>query len=50
MILIILYKAVNGHNISEHIMALAIYLLEMAVVTAEPRDKSVNIFFDKTIS
>ncbi|XP_020290278.1 E3 ubiquitin-protein ligase UBR3 isoform X2 [Pseudomyrmex gracilis] len=42
MILIILYKAVNGHNISEHIMALAIYLLEMAVVTAEPRDKSIS--------
>lgn len=42
MILIILYKAVNGHNISEHVMALAIYLLEMAVITAEPPDKSVS--------
>ncbi|EGI67359.1 E3 ubiquitin-protein ligase UBR3 [Acromyrmex echinatior] len=40
MILIILYKAVNGRNISEHVMALAIYLLEMAVITAEPPDKS----------
>ncbi|KAL6258401.1 hypothetical protein P5V15_010359 [Pogonomyrmex californicus] len=42
MILIILYKAVNGHNISEHVMALAIYLLEMAVFTAEPPNKSVS--------
>ncbi|XP_017880886.1 E3 ubiquitin-protein ligase Ubr3 isoform X2 [Ceratina calcarata] len=42
MILIILYKAVYGHNISEHIMALTIYLLEMAVVTAELPDKSMN--------
>ncbi|KAI4500168.1 hypothetical protein M0802_004585 [Mischocyttarus mexicanus] len=42
MIFIILYKAVNGQNISEHLMALAIYLLEMAVVTAELPDKSKN--------
>lgn len=32
----------NGHNISEHVMALAIYLLEMAVVTAELPNKSVS--------
>lgn len=50
MILIILYKAVNGRNISEHVMALAIYLLEMAVITAEPPDKSVNNSFDKIIN
>ncbi|XP_043254590.1 E3 ubiquitin-protein ligase Ubr3 [Colletes gigas] len=42
MILIILYKAVYGHNISEHVMALTIYLLEMAVITAEVPDKSMN--------
>ncbi|XP_033303152.1 E3 ubiquitin-protein ligase Ubr3 isoform X1 [Bombus bifarius] len=42
MILIILYKAVYGHNISEHVMALTIYLLEMAVITAEIPDKSMN--------
>ncbi|CAL7947523.1 unnamed protein product [Xylocopa violacea] len=42
MILIILYKAVYGHNISERIMALTIYLLEMAVITAEIPDKSMN--------
>lgn len=34
LIFIVLYKAVHGHNISEHCLALAIYLLEMAVVTA----------------
>jgi E3 ubiquitin-protein ligase UBR3 len=42
MIFVILYKAVNGQNISEHIIALAVYLLEMAVVTAEVPDKSVS--------
>lgn len=42
MILIILYKSVYGHNISEHVMALTIYLLEMAVITAEIPDKSVS--------
>lgn len=47
MILIILYKAVNGHNISEHVMALAIYLLEMAVITADSPNKSVSNSFDK---
>ncbi|XP_076232510.1 ubr3 ubiquitin ligase isoform X2 [Calliopsis andreniformis] len=42
MIFIILYKAVYGHNISEHGMALTIYLLEMAVITAKIPDKSMN--------
>ncbi|CAK9812220.1 E3 ubiquitin-protein ligase UBR3 [Anthophora quadrimaculata] len=42
IILIILYKAVYGHNISERVMALTIYLLEMAVITAEIPDKSIN--------
>ncbi|XP_026827990.1 E3 ubiquitin-protein ligase Ubr3 isoform X2 [Ooceraea biroi] len=42
MILIIFYKAVNGHNISEYVMALAVYLLEMAVVTAKGPDKSMS--------
>ncbi|GLV32959.1 Ubr3 ubiquitin ligase [Carabus blaptoides fortunei] len=36
--LVVLYKAVNGH-VSEHVMALVIYLLEMAVVSAEPSDE-----------
>ncbi|XP_076675053.1 ubr3 ubiquitin ligase isoform X2 [Andrena cerasifolii] len=42
MIFIILYKAVYGHNVSEYGMALTIYLLEMAVITAEIPDKSAN--------
>ncbi|KAK0089869.1 hypothetical protein PV325_004892 [Microctonus aethiopoides] len=42
MAFVILYKAVNDHNISEHIMALTIYLLEMAVVTANTLDKRMN--------
>ncbi|XP_076228505.1 ubr3 ubiquitin ligase isoform X4 [Nomia melanderi] len=42
MILLILCKAVYGRSISEHVMALTIYLLEMAVITAEIPDKPVN--------
>ncbi|KAG7208964.1 hypothetical protein KM043_015133 [Ampulex compressa] len=42
MILIILYKAVNGYNLPEYVLALTIYLLEMAVMTAEIPDKSMN--------
>ncbi|KAJ8687402.1 hypothetical protein QAD02_023196 [Eretmocerus hayati] len=42
MIFVILYKAVKGQNISEQVMALAVYLLEMAVVTAEVPDKSTH--------
>lgn len=42
MIYIILYKSVNGHNVSENVMALAIYLLEMAVMSAQVPDKAVS--------
>lgn len=44
MILLILCKAVYGRSISEHVMALTIYLLEMAVITAEIPDKPVSRF------
>ncbi|XP_012275050.1 E3 ubiquitin-protein ligase Ubr3 isoform X2 [Orussus abietinus] len=43
MSFIILYKAVHGHNVSEHVMALIIYLLEMAVMTADTSEKSNNL-------
>lgn len=40
--LVVLYKAVRGH-VSEHVMALIVFLLEMAVVTCETnRDDEVN--------
>lgn len=42
MIFVILYKAINNQNISEHVISLGIYLLEMAVETAEVPDKSVS--------
>uniref|UniRef100_A0A0C9QRP8 E3 ubiquitin-protein ligase n=1 Tax=Fopius arisanus TaxID=64838 RepID=A0A0C9QRP8_9HYME len=42
MIYSVLFKAVNDPNISEHMMALAVYLLEMAVVTTEVPDKQTN--------
>ncbi|XP_058794286.1 E3 ubiquitin-protein ligase Ubr3 isoform X2 [Phymastichus coffea] len=43
MIFVVLYKAVNTQDITEHVMALAIHLLEMAVVTAEVPDKSTHL-------
>ncbi|XP_034951822.1 E3 ubiquitin-protein ligase Ubr3 [Chelonus insularis] len=43
MAFVILYKAVNDHNISEPIVALTVYLLEMATITAEiPKHQSAN--------
>lgn len=42
MMFVVLYKSVNSQDISEHVMALAIHLLEMAVVTAEVPDRSVS--------
>lgn len=42
IILIILYKAVKGYNLSEHVLALAIYLLEMAVVSVKVQNTSVS--------
>lgn len=34
-ILRILYRAVNSHNVSEHMLALAVYLLELAVTSSD---------------
>lgn len=42
MVFVILQKAVYGHNVSEQVLALTIYLLEMAVMTAEVPNKSVR--------
>lgn len=39
--LVVLYKAINGH-VSEHVMALICYLLEMAVITSEPSEDEVR--------
>lgn len=39
MMFVVLYKAVHGQNVTEHVIALAIYLLEMAVESAEPFDQ-----------
>lgn len=40
---VVLYKAVSGRNNNEHVMALATYLLEMAVMTAEIPRESVMV-------
>ncbi|KAJ9584382.1 hypothetical protein L9F63_021276, partial [Diploptera punctata] len=42
MVFVVLYKAVHGQNVSEHVMALVLYLLEMAVESAEPFDPQSN--------
>jgi hypothetical protein len=45
MVFVILYKAVYRQNVSEHAMALVIYLLEMAVESAEPFDQRSQVLF-----
>jgi hypothetical protein len=44
MVFVILYKAVHRRNVSEHLLALALYLLEMAVESAEPFDQQSQVF------
>jgi hypothetical protein len=44
-VFVILYKAVYRQNVSEHAMALVIYLLEMAVESAEPFDQRSQVLF-----
>ena len=43
MVFVVLYKAVHGQNVSEHVIALALYLLEMAVESAEPFDQKSQV-------
>jgi hypothetical protein len=43
MVFVILYKAVHRRNVSEHLLALALYLLEMAVESAEPFDQQSQV-------
>jgi hypothetical protein len=43
MMFVVLYKAVHGQNVTEHVIALAIYLLEMAVESAEPFDQQSQV-------
>jgi hypothetical protein len=45
MAFVILYKAVHRRNVSEHLLALALYLLEMAVESAEPFDQLSQVVF-----
>lgn len=42
---VVLYKAVHGQDVSEHVIALAIYLLEMAVESAEPFNQQSQVCF-----
>ena len=45
MVFVILYKAVHRRNVSEHLLSLALYLLEMAVESAEPFDQQSQVGF-----
>jgi hypothetical protein len=51
MMFVVLYKAVHGQNVTEHVIALAIYLLEMAVDSAEPFDQQsqVRLHFELSV-
>lgn len=42
-VLVILYKAVKGH-VSEHVMALVMFLLEQAVIISRQEDNKVGVF------
>lgn len=42
VVLVILYKAIRGH-VSEHVMALVIFLLEQAVIISEQDENKVKI-------
>ncbi|KAL1137747.1 hypothetical protein AAG570_009443 [Ranatra chinensis] len=40
---IILYKALTQHNVSEHVMSLVVYLLEMALAVTDPTDHPTQV-------
>ncbi|KAK7870457.1 hypothetical protein R5R35_000735 [Gryllus longicercus] len=40
---VVLHRAVHGQSVSEHVMALTVYLLEMAVASAEPLDPQSQV-------
>jgi E3 ubiquitin-protein ligase UBR3 len=50
MMFVVLYKAVHGQDVSEHVIALAIYLLEMAVESAEPFNQQSQVCFQSELS
>ena len=40
---IILYKALTQHNVSEHVMSLVVYLLEMALAVTDSNDQPTQV-------
>jgi E3 ubiquitin-protein ligase UBR3 len=51
MVFVVLYKIVHRQNVSDHVTSLIIYLLEMAVESAEPFDQwsQVLVEFDLSV-
>uniref|UniRef100_A0A1B6CS83 E3 ubiquitin-protein ligase n=1 Tax=Clastoptera arizonana TaxID=38151 RepID=A0A1B6CS83_9HEMI len=43
LVWIVLYKAVIDHSVSEHVMALIVYLLEMAISITDPDDQMSQV-------
>ena len=43
LVWIVLYKAVNDHTVSEHVIALIVYLLEMALSVTDPVDQPTQV-------
>lgn len=43
LVWIVLYKAVNDHTVSEHVIALIVYLLEMALSVTDPIDQPTQV-------
>lgn len=39
LVWVVLYKAVVEHTVSEHVMAVLIYLLEQAIAITDPHDQ-----------
>lgn len=40
--LVVLYKATSWGHVSEHVMALVVFLLEQAILINDPSDKEVS--------
>lgn len=43
LVWLVLYKAVTQHTVSEHVVSLVIYLLEMAVAVTDPTDQPTQV-------
>lgn len=47
---IVLHKAVHGHDVSDHVIALTLYLLEMALSIDTPAEEPSQVCLSHVIS